>query len=112
MTQRANLYVDQGTDFVITIDLSGDIGFDFTENDFFCDVKKIYSETKKFSAEMTVISDESNDFLNLVIDKSKTTGVEPGKYSYDVLMRDTNGNVSKILEGLIFILATNTVIED
>jgi hypothetical protein len=110
MTTTANLYVDQGVDFIVSLDLTTDDGedFDATTYQFYCDVRKLYSETKKFSASLELIEGDSNT-LNLIISSSTTRDIEPGKYTYDILMVRTGSGISKILEGLLFILPTNTV---
>ncbi len=111
MAIRSNLYVDQGTDFQVTLDLGGinaEGNSGLANSQFFCDVKKTFSETKKFSAEMSIVEDEDFVLLNLFIDKDKTKNLEPGKYYYDVLSRSDAGNVKKILEGIIFLLPTTT----
>jgi hypothetical protein len=43
MSTRANLYVDQGVDFVTSLNLFTDVGdeFDITTQEFSCDVRKV-----------------------------------------------------------------------
>jgi hypothetical protein len=114
MSIRSNLYVDQGTDYQVTLDLgaiNAEENSGLANSQFFCDVKKTFSETKRFSAEMTINVDDEFILLNLFIDKDKTKDLEPGKYYYDVLSRSEVGGVKKILEGLIFLLPTTTSTE-
>lgn len=110
MTTQATLYVDQGTDFLVSLELSQDTGGDFVISDqsFFCDVRKLYSTTKTFSANLQVIESGDGNELNLFIDPESTRNVAPGKYQYDVLMTGPNGSAQKILEGLMIILPTIT----
>jgi hypothetical protein len=110
MPNRLNLYVDQGIDFVATLNLNGDTGEEFpiTDQTFFCDVKKIYSDTTAFSASMEVIAGLPSNDLNLVISGDDTRMLQPGKYQYDVIMVETNQYRTKILEGLLFLLPTIT----
>jgi len=113
MTTKANLYVDQGVDYLISLDLFTNDGQEFFADDktFYCDVKKVFSETKSFSMEARVVTtDELTNNLELFISTETTRNVAPGKYTYDVLMVSSNGGVSKILEGLMTIIPTNTLI--
>jgi hypothetical protein len=109
MAITANLYVDQGTDFLIVLDLSDNEDFDINQSEYFCDVKKVFSEDRIFSVEITPNGEDTN-FLNFFIDKSKTENIKPGKYYYDVLIKKPSGLVDKLLEGIIFILPTTTSI--
>ena len=46
MTTQANLYVDQGTDYVIDLDLTDTTGADYpvSNKSFYCNIKKLYSD--------------------------------------------------------------------
>ena len=114
MTTRTNLYVDQGTDFLVSLDLKEETGSDYTisGNQYFCNVAKLYSTSVKFSVDLTVnTSDPENDLLEFSISADKTKDMEPGKYTYDIMMLNSNGFITKIMEGLIFILPSRTIIE-
>lgn len=114
MTTRTNLYVDQGTDFLVSLDLKEETGSDYTisGNQYFCNVAKLYSTSVKFSADLTVNTDDpANDLLEFYISADKTKELEPGKYTYDIMMVDAGGSISKIMEGLIFILPSRTIID-
>lgn len=110
MTTRANLYVDQGVDFAIVLDLFDTTGADFniSNQDFKCEVRKVFSSSIAFEAEVTVnINDNDANNIDLVVSANTTANVEPGKYQYDIIMTDGIQR-SKILEGLMFILPTIT----
>jgi hypothetical protein len=113
MTTRANLYVDQGVDYLITLDLFTDDGneFDVDTYTFHSSAKKIYSEKVAFTIDTRVINDDDdpNNF-ELYIGKEKTQNINPGKYTYDILMISDSGVTQKILEGIIFVLPTVTTI--
>ena len=110
MTTRANLYVDQGTDFKTELDLF-DVDsepLDVSGYTFKCEVKKVYSSQAVFEAIVYVDEDPAINNLIFSIPAEYTENIEPGKYQYDVIMIDTLNNKIKILEGLIFILSTIT----
>jgi hypothetical protein len=109
MTTRANLYVDQGTDFAIVLDLFDAEGQDFSISDqiFRCEVRKMYSSYKSFDATLEVIDDTLINNIELVIPASATADKKPGKYQYDLIMFD-GLQTTKLLEGVLFLLPTIT----
>lgn len=114
MTTRTNLYVDQGTDFLVSLDLIEETGADYgiSGNQYYCDVAKLFSTSVKFSVELTVGADDTgNDVLEFYISAAKTKDLEPGKYTYDIMMVESGGSITKIMEGLIFILPSRTIVD-
>ena len=110
MTTRANLYVDQGTTFLASLDLFTFEGeeFDVDFQEFFCDVRRIYSSAKAFSAEVTTVNNGETNTLDLFIPPEATENLKPGKYQYDIVMVSPNGEKQKILKGLLFVMDTIT----
>lgn len=109
MTTRANLYVDQGTDFAIVLDLFDAEGqeFDISYQTFKCEVRKVYSSTKAFEATLEIFQDSLVNNLELIIPADATRNEAPGKYQYDLIMFDGLQS-TKLLEGLLFLLPTIT----
>lgn len=106
----ANMYVDQGSDFFINLELLTDDGedYDTTNRSFFCNVRKIYSSAIAFSANCTPTPGFTNS-LDLLIESNQTEDLSPGKYQYDILMVDnTTDFQEKILEGLMIIVSSTT----
>lgn len=110
MTTRANLYVDQGTTFLASLDLFTFDGeeFDVDFQEFYCDIRKLYSSSKAFSAVVTPVNNGDTNTLDLFISPESTENIRPGKYQYDIVMVSPNGERQKILEGLLFVLDTIT----
>ena len=106
MSTKVDLYADQGTDFRTTIELfdgdNDELGI--STYTFFSDIRKVYSETKKASFDI----ETANNDVTLVLSANTTSNLTPGKYQYDVLMRKQSGELSKIVDGLIYILPTMT----
>ena len=107
MTSRANLYVDQGIDFGIVLDLLSDDGQDYEiRNQIFkCEIRKMYSSVKAFEATLEIIQDEFVNNIQLVIPAAATRGKTPGKYQYDIVMI-SGTQKTKLLEGILFLLPT------
>jgi len=106
MSSQATIYIDQGTDFRLTIELfdQDDIDLPISNYTFFGDLRRIYSSKRTAEFE---IQKENND-ITLVLDSDTTAQLKPGKYSYDVLMRKPTGEISKIVNGLAFVIDTVT----
>jgi len=107
MASRANIYIDQGSDFRISFDLfdADDQELGIATYDFFSSMKKMYSELSV--ADFDIEKSANND-VTLLLDADVTSSLKPGKYQYDVLMRKTTGEMSKIVEGLAFVVSTVT----
>ena len=106
MASRSNIYIDQGADFRITIEL-----FDGDDDDliidnytFFADMKKFYSSAK--AADFGI--EKANNDITLTLTANTTGDLKPGKYEYDVLMRKPTGEISKVVEGLAIVVPTIT----
>jgi hypothetical protein len=110
MTARANLYIDQGVDFLVSLDLETDDGEDFpvSTQQFFCQVRKVYSTTVQFEANLTAVVNGTTNTVTLSFNPEDTANVKEGKYQYDLLMVESGGKITKILEGLLFVLPTIT----
>lgn len=108
MTTQANLYVDQGTDFLIDLDISIDNeNITISDKTFFCSFAKLYSSTASANASVTPLVG-NNSILEFSINGSTTENLEPGKYVYDVVMISPSGIKLKIIDGLITIIPTIT----
>ena len=109
MLVKNNIYVDQSTDFKYRIDNLIDTTEDLetiSTYDYFSSIKKVYSSAvvAKFDVE------KSNTEISLLLSDIDSVDLDPGKYQYDVLMRNGDGVINKVVEGLVFIIPTMTVI--
>jgi len=106
MGSKANIYIDQGTDFRITLEMFDGDDDDLVINtfSFFADLRKMYSS--KRAAEFVV--EKNENYITLVLEADVTANLRPGKYEYDVLMRKSSGEMSKIVEGLAIVIPTIT----
>ena len=106
MGSKANIYIDQGTDFRITLEMFDGDDDDLVINtfSFFADLRKMYSS--KRAAEFVVEKNEND--ITLVLEADVTANLRPGKYEYDVLIRKSSGEMSKIVEGLAIVIPTIT----
>jgi len=106
MATRTNIYIDKGADFRITVQL-----FDEDNQDLPISTYNFYSDMKKMYSNLSVASfdiEKANNDITLLLDADTTSCLKPGKYQYDVLMKKTSGEISKIVEGLAFVVSTIT----
>ena len=81
MASRANVYIDQGTDFRISIGLSDDdgLGLPINSYDFFGSIRKIYSTTK--IADFIIEKDEPSSSITLVLTDAGNRTFKAGQVS-------------------------------
>jgi hypothetical protein len=108
MASRANVYIDQGADFRIVIDLTdeNDLDLSIGPYSFYSTIRKMYSSTKL--VDFTVEKDIPNSSIALTLADNLTTSMKPGKYQYDCIMQKTSGERTKIVEGLAFVVESMT----
>ena len=108
MTTNVNMYVDQGVDYSVELNVFDGVDAEYTIDTqiFTCKAKKMYAASPTFviSTAVELIDGDPNN-LRLSIPAETTADLAPGKYRYDVLM-ETGASKIKILEGLLIILPT------
>lgn len=106
MASRSNIYIDQGADFRITLELfDGDDDELVVGNggyNFYASMRKFYSSA--VAANFTI--EAANNDVTLVMTANTSGDLTPGKYEYDVLMRKPTGEISKVVEGLAIVVPT------
>lgn len=98
MATYSNLYIDQGSDFNATIDLSQTTGsLDLTGYSGAGTIAKSYDGTSKGS--FTVSVDSTDNELDLSLTAAQTAALKPGRYVYDVIIKSAAGIITRVLEG-------------
>jgi hypothetical protein len=100
MAIKANITIDQGTDFSTTISVTDEDGVavDLSGYTGAAQLRKWYTSTNSTSFDVT-LSDSS---VSLGLSSSITTNLAAGRYVYDVELTDTSANtISRILEGIV-----------
>jgi hypothetical protein len=105
-SSQLNIYIDQGTDFRLTVELFDDDDLDLpiANYSFFGDIRKLYSSKRTAEFEF----EKSENDITLKLDALVTSQLKPGKYQYDVIMRKPTGELSKIVDGIVFVVSTIT----
>lgn len=111
MSDRSNLYLYQNTDFRTPLYFYDEDGpIDISIYEFYAQIRKLYSSA--VIADFEFISTEEPGSVEIFLSKDITSTLTPGKYQYDILVKDISGGVvTKVLEGLLVIMDTITKIE-
>tara|TARA_B110000967_G_scaffold206497_1_gene253380 strand:+ start:203 stop:529 length:327 start_codon:yes stop_codon:yes gene_type:complete len=106
MSSQLNIYIDKGTDYRLTVELFDDDDLDLpiANYEFFGDLRKLYSTKRAAEFEF----EKTDNDITIILDADTTSQLTPGKYQYDVLMKKPTGELSKIVEGLAFVVSTIT----
>jgi hypothetical protein len=106
MSSQLNIYIDKGTDFRLTVELfdEDDLDLPISNYEFFGDIRKIYSNKRAAEFEF---QKSSND-ITLILGADSTSQLAPGKYQFDIIMKKPTGELSKIINGLAFVISTIT----
>jgi len=107
MAQKANLVIDQGSDFSTTIDVTDEDGnaIDLGEYVAAGQIRKHY--TSLTAVDFTVTT-TSSGIVTIALDANASNDMEPGRYVYDVELVSNVGSVTRILEGIVTITPSVT----
>ena len=99
MATYSNLFVDQGSNFTMTVDLVKSIGsLDLSDYSAAGSIAKSYDGTTKGT--FTVSIDSTDSQLVLSLSAAETAALKPGRYVYDVIIKKTSdSSITRVLEG-------------
>ena len=100
MAQIANIYIDQGCDYSITIDVTDAAGnvLDMTDYTAEGQIRKTYSSSTVTDSFSTAINEVGGQ-VNISLSSTQTAAIEAGRYVYDVIVTDPNDESVRIIEG-------------
>ena len=105
MAAVKNLYIDQGTDFnaQITIYDDNNAPWDLDGYDGEAKIRKSYysSTSVDFAVSFPVIRTTGTVILDLT--SSQTSALEQGRYLYDVVLTNSSGKKTRVIEGIVTI---------
>ena len=101
MAIKANLVVDQGTDYSTSITLTDDNGnlVDLTGYAANSQIRKTYSSSNAVSFSITL--QEANGVVQLALTANQTANMTPGRFVYDVYLTSNTSVKSRIVEGIV-----------
>jgi hypothetical protein len=100
MATYSNIFVDQGSDFAMVVDLTQTVGtLNLTGYSARGQIKKTYSSSSSVSFVASV--DTTNTELDISLAAAVTGAMKAGRYVYDIEILDGNSpaGVTRVLEG-------------
>lgn len=101
------LFLEQGTSFTSTIaldDVNG-VAYDLSNTIAKSQVKKSYYSSNSIAEfAISIGSDPSKGVITMELPANTTSNMAAGRYVYDVVIKDSSNNVTRILEGVINVL--------
>ena len=96
----ANLYIDQGTDFSITVDVTDSAGdvLNLSGYSAAAQIRKTYSSSAVSETFATSIA-QSTGQVTLSLTDTQTNGLTAGRYVYDLNITSSGGATSRVIEG-------------
>lgn len=101
MAIKANLVIDQGTSYSTSITLVNDQGetANLTGYSANSQLRKTFSSSNSHTFSTSV--DVASSIITLSLNANQTANIVAGRYVYDVFLTDTDGTVSRIVEGIV-----------
>lgn len=96
----ANIFIDQGTDYEVTIDVTDTSDNIINLNGYTAaaQIRKTYGSTtiaETFGTSITA----STGKVTLTLTDTQTTGLKAGRYVYDLVITDNSGVKTRVIEG-------------
>ena len=97
------LFLEQGTTFTTTITLDDiySVPYDLTEITAKSQIKRSYYSANNTAEFLVTINDPSSGTILLSLNSNATANIAPGRYVYDVVIKDTANTVTRVLEGIV-----------
>ena len=101
MAILANIFIDQGTDFSITVDVTDSAGdvLDMTNYTSAGQIRKTYTSST-VSATFTTSINAAAGQVTLSLNDTTTSGLEAGRYVYDLVITDASDSKTRVVEGI------------
>mgnify|MGYP001226039187 FL=1 len=96
----ANLFIDQGTDFTVTVDVSDATGgiLDLTGYSAAAQIRKTYGSSSKVDF-TTSTGTPSQGKVTMSLTDTQTSALESGRYVYDLNITSGGGVTTRVVEG-------------
>ena len=96
----ANLYIDQGTDYTITVDVTDSAGdiLDLTDYTATAQIRKTYTSSS-LSATFTTSIAAAAGQVTISLTDTQTSALGAGRYVYDLNIESGTGVKTRVIEG-------------
>lgn len=105
MAAVKNLYVDQGSDFnaQITIYDDNNAPWDLTGYTGAAKIRKSYYSTNSVNFTVSFSPARTSGTVILELTSAQTSSLENGRYLYDVVLTNSSGKKTRVIEGIVTI---------
>lgn len=102
MSTKANITIDQGTDFSVDIKLRNPDGtmYDLTGYTVAAQMRKHYNAMSATTFVATTPAPTTSGIVKLELDNLITADLVPGRYLYDVEITDGSAKIARVIEGV------------
>jgi hypothetical protein len=103
MATKANLVIDQGTDFSTTITIQSNDGsaYDLTGYTANGHIRKHYTSSTAYPLTCSFTGDRTTGKITLSMSRTTTSEMEAGRYVYDVEITSAANTVTRLIEGIV-----------
>lgn len=100
MAIKANLIIDQGTDYSTSITLTDvdDNAINLADFTAQAQIRKTYSSSNSVSFSISIT--DTQGVIQLSLTDTQTANLTPGRYVYDVIMTTAN-TTTRVVEGIV-----------
>lgn len=101
MAIKANIIIDQGTDFTRSFDIIDDNGqiVDLARYSGISEMRKHYSSSNGYAFAVDITPETG--VITLTMNNAITDSITAGRYVYDVELTDSANLVSRVVEGIV-----------
>jgi len=102
MSAKANLLIEQGTDFTTSLTVNDSAGapVNLTGYTGAGQIRKHYSSNTATTIAVSFASDRSTGVLTLTVGRTLTKNMAYGRYVYDVELTNSSNTRSRLVEGI------------
>lgn len=101
MATKVNLYIDQGSVYTTTMDVTDENGdpIDYSEHSSLAQIRKTYTSLTA----VTMTSSFANGTMTLSLSSNASANMEAGRYVYDVYIWTNADSRTRFIEGIVTI---------
>lgn len=105
------LFIEQGSDFATSITLDDVDGtpFDLTDYTSKSQIRKSYYSANATAEFIISITNPTTGIIGLNLESANTANMAPGRYVYDVVIKNNQNVKTRVLEGIVNVLPQVTV---
>jgi hypothetical protein len=102
MATISNLFIDQDADFTTTVTVNDSTGsaLDLTNYTALAMLRKSYQSSTATTFTSAFVSPRTTGQITISLTDTQTAALESGRYVYDLVIIDSSGNKTRVVEGI------------